>query len=287
MKLEQIQDLQLKAEKIRELIIRMAVRAGKGHITPAFSITDLLVVLYFDLLKIDFSNPKWEARDRFILSKGHGCLAFYAVLAERGFFPTEVLESFSQLGSPLGGHPDRFRTPGVEASTGSLGHGLSVGVGMAWAGKFDKKDYHVVVLMGDGETDEGSVWEAAMFASHHKLDNLIGIVDRNRIQMTDVTEKVISLEPLTDKWRSFGWSVQEIDGHNLLQIKDSISFAFLNHQGKPHLILAHTVKGKGVSFMENKPEWHFRIPKTDEATLAIEEIHKRIDSLQKKIHVIN
>lgn len=287
MKQEKISELQLRAEKIREWIIRMAVRAEKGHITPAFSITDLLVVLYFDILNINPSNPKWEERDRFILSKGHGCLAFYAVLAERGFFPTNILESFQQFGSPLGGHPDRFKSPGVEASTGSLGHGLSIGVGIAWAGKFDDKAYHVVVLMGDGETDEGSIWEAAMFASHHKLDNLISIVDRNRLQMTDATERVISLEPLTDKWRSFGWSVQEIDGHDPLQINDSLSFAFSNHQGKPHLILAHTVKGKGVSFMENRPEWHFRIPKADETARALEEIHKRMESLRRERRAAN
>jgi transketolase len=287
LKPEQIRKLQVKAEEIREWVIKMAVRAGKGHVTPAFSITDLLVVLYFDILRINPSDPRWKERDRFILSKGHGCLAFYAVLAEAGFFPTDLLESFSQLGSPLGGHPDRFRSPGVEASTGSLGHGLYVGTGMAWAGKFDKTDYHVVVLMGDGETDEGSIWEAAMFASHHRLDNLIGIVDRNRLQMTDATERVVSLEPVTEKWRSFGWSVQEIDGHDLPQIRESLSLAFASHQGKPHLILAHTVKGKGVSFMENRPEWHFRIPSTDETAQAMEEIRVRIEALRRTADAAN
>ena len=278
-------ELKLRSEKIREWIIRMVVRAGKGHVTPAFSITDILVALYFDILRINPSDPGWEGRDRFVLSKGHGCLALYAVLAERGFFPTGVLGSFSQAGSPLGGHPDRSRCPGIDVSTGSLGHGLSIGAGMAWAGKFDSMDYHVVVLMGDGETDEGSIWEAAMFASHKGLDNLIGIVDRNRLQMTDATEKVLSLEPLFDRWHSFGWSVHEIDGHDFRQIEDSLNLAFSCHHGNPHLILAHTLKGKGVSFMENRPEWHMQIPNKDETARALEEIANRIDALRRSSHV--
>jgi transketolase len=277
-----IRDLQLKAEEARAYILDTACKVGTGHIAPSFSITELLLVLYFETLNINPAVPDWEDRDRFVLSKGHGSLGLYTVLAMRGFFSVDVLQTFCQSGSSLQGHPDRFKCPGVEVSTGALGHGLSIAVGMALAAKFDHKQHHIVTLMGDGEIEEGSIWEAAMFAPRHRLDNLIGIVDRNRLQMTDDTENIVSLEPLKEKWQSFGWDVQEIDGHSLEAIDKSLKAAYSEHSGKPHLILAQTVKGKGVSFIENRASWHFKIPQGEEAEMAKKEISDRIEALWRK-----
>jgi transketolase len=263
--------LQEKATTVRKHIVRMIADAGSGHIAPALSCADIVVALYFDLLRLDPRNPHWEDRDRFILSKGHGCAAHYAVLAEKGFFPLEVLETFCRLDSILGGHPDRRKVPGVEASTGSLGHGLSMGVGMAIAGKVDRRNYRVVVLLGDGETDEGTVWEAAMAASHFKLDNVIAIVDRNRLQVDGWTDEVMNPEPLADKWRSFGWRVQEISGHDMAQILDALHVATAATE-RPSVIIANTTKGKGVSFMEGSVDWHYGTVTADAATRALQEL---------------
>lgn len=266
-----IRMLQEKAATVRKHIVRMIAGAGSGHIAPALSCADLLVALYFDVLRLDPKNPQWEDRDRFILSKGHACAAHYAVLAEKGFFPREVLETFCRFDSILGGHPDRRKVPGVEASTGSLGHGLSMGVGMAIAGKVDRKAYRVVVLLGDGETEEGAVWEAAMAAAHYRLDNLLAIIDRNRLQVDGWTAAVMNPEPLADKWRSFGWRVQEINGHDMAEILDSLQVATAARES-PAVIIAHTTKGKGVSFMEDSVDWHYGTVSAEASARALREL---------------
>ncbi|MGQ9851552.1 MAG: transketolase, partial [Aggregatilineaceae bacterium] len=210
-------------------------------------------------------------RDRFVLSKGHGCAALYAVLAECGFFPLEWLDTFYQNGSRLPGHATHTHVPGIEVSTGSLGHGLSIACGMALAAKRDGKPYRVFALLSDGECDEGSTWEAVLFASHHRLDNLIAIVDYNKIQSLGRVEEVINLEPLAEKWRSFGWAVREIDGHDVLEIEDALSQVPFE-AGRPSCVIAHTVKGKGVSFMEDKLLWHYRSPQGEEYEAALAEL---------------
>ncbi len=269
----QLNLLREKAGEIRKQVLNMGIRSGSGHVASALSCADIMAVLYFDILDIDPDNPISPKRDRFILSKGHGCLVLYTTLALRGFFPVSELERFNLLDSPMGGHPYRFGVPGVEASTGSLGHGLPVGVGVALAGHLDAAGYRVVVLLGDGEQNEGSVWEAAMAAAHYRLGNLIVIVDRNGLQVDGETERVMRLEPLGDKWRSFGWDVQEVDGHDIAALLDVVESAYgAGDGGVPHAIIAHTVKGKGISFMENKTEWHFGVPKGEQATQALKEL---------------
>jgi transketolase len=235
------------------------------------SAIELLVLLYGRILRVDPSDPQWPDRDRFLLSKGHSCAALYAVLAESGFFPVEWLDDFYLDGSRLAGHVTHTGVPGVEASTGALGHGLSIACGMALAAKRDKTPVRVFVLLSDGECDEGSTWEAALFAAHHGLDNLIAIVDYNKIQSLGTVQEVLRLEPLADKWRAFGWSVTEIHGHVFGQIEAALS-AFPRDAGKPTCIVAHTVKGKGVSFMENKLLWHYRPPDQRELQLALAEL---------------
>ncbi len=250
-----LRELEEKARTIRRDSLIMTTEAGSGHPGGSLSCADLLSVLYFHHLRYDPANPAWEGRDRFILSKGHACPALYSALSLAGFFPREWLRTLRRLGSPLQGHPDSSSTPGVEASTGSLGQGLSIGCGMALAGRLDRREYRVYVLMGDGEMDEGQVWEAAMFASHQRLDNLVGIVDRNRIQLDGFTEEIVGLEPLAEKWRAFGWNVVEVDGHDLRQVAEALDGAE-GVKGKPTVLLARTVKGKGVSFMENQVKYH-------------------------------
>jgi transketolase len=266
-----LRGLQQTARRVRQEIVRMIAGAGSGHIAPALSCADIIVALYFGGLRVDPRNPQWADRDRFILSKGHGCAAHYAVLAEKGFFPREVLATFCRLDSILGGHPDRRKVAGVEASTGSLGHGLPIGVGMAIAGKVDRKDYRVVVLLGDGETEEGAVWEAAMAAAHYRLENLIAIIDRNRLQVDGWTATVMNPEPLADKWRSFGWRVQEINGHDMAAIVGALQGACAAREG-PTVIIAHTTKGKGVSFMEDSVDWHYGAVSAEAATRALREL---------------
>ena len=251
------------AKEIRKKVVIMCFHAGGGHIAPSLSSVEILVGLYFKILKIDKNNYKSDNRDRFILSKGHASAALYAILAEKGIMNKNILNTFCQKGSILGGHPEKHLIPGVEFSSGSLGHGLSFGVGMAFAGKLDEKDYRVFTLLSDGECQEGSVWEAALFASHHKLNNLIAIVDHNKLQSLDQINNILSLNPLGDKWKSFGWEVREVDGHNLSQICDVLaSVPFVKN--KPSVLIANTVKGKGISFMENAPIWHYRLPSTTE-----------------------
>ena len=267
---EQLRQL---AWRIRRHSLLMTHRAHSSHIGSAFSVADLLAVLYGKHLRVDPSLPGWPDRDRLILSKGHACTALYAALAERGFFPYEWLGTFYQNGGLLPGHATHT-VPGVEISTGSLGHGLSVAAGMALAAKRDGKTYRVFVLMSDGECDEGSTWEPALFASHHSLDDLVAIIDYNKVQSMGTVKEVLDLEPLVDKWRAFGWAVREVDGHDLEQVDDVLSrvpFA----PGRPSCVVAHTIKGKGVSFMENTVLWHYRAPQGKEFEAALAELQAR------------
>lgn len=236
----------------------------------SFSMADIISVLYFDhVLKYDAMNPDWEDRDKFILSKGHACYALYAVLAKAGYFPEEELWHVSQVGSRFGGHPKIFDIPGVEASTGALGHGLSFAIGISYANKADQRKSHVYVVLGDGECQEGSIWEGALSAPTLELDNLTVIVDHNKLQAMDSLENIVHMNPFADKWKAFGWCVLEIDGHNYSEIRE----ALLHRQmGKPVLVIAHTVKGKGVSFMENVPIWHYRMPNEKELPVLMEEL---------------
>ena len=259
---EKIRELKLKANDIRRWVIEMTYHASSGHPGGSLSAADILSVLYFHELKIDPRNPEWDNRDRFVLSKGHASPAYYAALAMRGFFPTDELWSFRKINSRLQGHPSLI-IPGVDMCTGSLGQGLSAAIGMALAGKMDKKDYRVYVLLGDGEIEEGNVWEAAACASTHKLDNLIAIVDRNEIQLDDFTDKMVILDPLEEKWNSFGWRVLSINGHDTVQIIRALNEA-KKTRDKPSVIIAHTVKGKGVSYMENTAKYHGKPPQNEE-----------------------
>ena len=259
------------AKKGREHVLRMTNRAKSSHVGTNFSMMELLVVLYGSIMRIDPARPDWPDRDRFILSKGHGCAALYAMLAELGFFPLDWLESFYQDGSLLAGHITHVGVPGVDASTGSLGHGLSIACGMALVGKREGRPYRVFAVLSDGECDEGSTWEAALFAPHHRLENLVVIVDYNKIQSLGRVEEVLNLEPFADKWKAFGWSVQEIDGHDFEEIERTLRAAPLE-AGRPSCVIAHTVKGKGVSFMENKLLWHYRAPSDEELRKALAEL---------------
>lgn len=262
------------ATRIRAQVVTMSHRARSSHVGSSLSIADLLAVLYGEVLNIDPSDTDNPDRDRFILSKGHGCSAVYAVLTELGFFPKEWLDSYLQDGSHLFGHITHHGVPGVEASTGSLGHGLAIGCGMALAGKHDGRDYRVFVLLSDGECDEGATWEAALFASHHQRDNLVAIVDYNKIQAFGDVKEVLQLEPLAEKWRAFGWAAQEINGHAFQQIERALlSIPF--EPGRPSCIIAHTVKGKGVSFMENQLAWHYKYPNAEELDQALAELGVR------------
>ena len=233
----------------------MTTKAGSGHPGGSLSAADIIAALYFHHMRYDPKKPKWEDRDRFVLSKGHACPSLYAALAKAGFFSEETLWTLRKLGSILDGHPDMTKTPGIDASTGNLGIGLSFGIGIALAGRLDHKNYRVYVLLGDGELDEGQVWEAAMAASHFKIDNLTAIVDNNSMQLDGFTRDIMSLEPLAEKWSAFGWHVIEIDGHNVKEILDALDAAE-KIKSKPPVIIAHTIKGKGVSFMENQVYYH-------------------------------
>jgi transketolase len=246
------------ARRIRLHALRMCKLGGGSHIGSVFSCADILAVLYGGLLRLDPPRPRWTSRDRFILSKGHACAGLYAALAERGFFPLDQLDTHYQNGSMLSGHASH-KVPGVEVSTGSLGHGLSLAAGMAYAGALSHSAHRVFALLSDGECDEGSVWEAVMFAGHHRLKNLTVIVDYNRLQGIAPVSGVIRLEPFADKWRSFGWAVREVDGHRHDSLRTALSTVSLA-PGRPSCVIAHTTKGKGVSFMENTVLWHYRIP---------------------------
>ncbi len=266
----QIRELEQKAKKIRRLIIQMLVKAGSGHPGGSLSSADLITCLYFAKFRHNPEFPDWPDRDRFHMSKGHCCPLWYAVLAERGYFKIDELWNLRKLGSTLQGHPD-WRTPGVDVASGSLGQGLSIAIGMALAGKLDKKDYRVYCLMGDGEIQEGQVWEAAMAASHYRCDNLCALLDYNRYQIDGKISEIMELEPLADKWKAFGWHIIEIDGHNIKEILQAYDQAE-KIRNKPSIIIARTTKGKGVSFMENVVDFHGRAPTSEEARKALEEL---------------
>ena len=259
------------AKKVRIHALKMANSGGGSHIGSALSIADILAVLYTEILHLDPKDPKLEQRDRFVLSKGHAGAALYATLAETGFFPVSKLATHYQDGSDLCGHVSHKGIPGVEVSTGSLGHGLSLATGMALAAKIDQKKHRIFTLLSDGECDEGSTWEAVLFAAHHHLDNLSAIIDYNKIQSLDTVADTLELEPFADKWRSFGWQVQEVDGHNHQQLQSELSSVPLQSDC-PSVIICHTVKGKGVSFMENTVLWHYRVPRGEEFATALQEL---------------
>jgi len=256
------------AKRIRINTIKMVNRGGSSHIGSVLSVCDILAVLYGNILKFKSNKPKWEKRDRFILSKGHAGAGVYAVLAEFDFFPQKWLERHCQNGSLLSGHVSHQGIPGVELSTGSLGHGLPVGVGMAYAAKLGKKEHKIYVLISDGELDEGSNWEGVLFSSHHQLSNLTVIIDRNKLQSMDTTENTLSLEPLVDKWEAFGWHVSIINGHD----HEQLTHALKKSMDNPHCIIANTVKGKGVSYMENQIAWHYKTPQQQKFKQALQDI---------------
>jgi len=265
------QSLEDLSRTLRYNILKMIYEAQSGHPGGSFSAIDLMTVLFRDVLKYRPENPEWPDRDRFILSKGHAAPALYAVLAHFGFFPEDQLKTLRKMGSPLQGHPEKNKLPGVEASTGSLGQGISIGIGMALAARLDKKDYRTYVMVGDGEINEGQVWEAALYAGTHHLDHLIVILDHNGFQLDGSTGEILSLDPLAEKWKAFGWNVIEINGHRM----DEISRAFgqaVKNSGKPTLILAKTIKGKGVTFMENNNEFHGMAPNKEQYATAVKEL---------------
>jgi transketolase len=260
------------ARRVRMHIVAMTGLAGSGHPGGSLSVVEVLVTLYGAVMRHDPQRPDWPERDRLVLSKGHAAPALYAVLAEMGYFPTEYLSTLRRLGSPLQGHPDMRRTPGVDMSTGSLGLGLSVGNGMALSARLDKSPFRVYVILGDGECDAGPVWEAAMAAAHYRLDNLVAVIDRNGLQIDGTTEEVMSLELLADKWRAFGWHVIDVvDGHSIPRLYDAFGEA-RDHRGAPTVVIAPTVKGKGVSFMENVLDFHGKAPTQAQVELALAEL---------------
>lgn len=267
---KEIKLLKDKAKQIRRLIIKMLAQAGSGHPGGSLSAADIITCLYFKVMRYNPREPNWPERDRFHMSKGHCCPALYAALTEAGYFPLEHLWTLRKLGSLLQGHPDR-RTPGVEVASGSLGQGLSVALGMALSCRIDKQNYRVYCLMGDGEIQEGNIWEAAMACAHYKCDQLCAVLDYNGFQIDGCIKEIMNLEPLVDKWRSFGWHTIEIDGHNIKEILNALEEA-KTIKGKPSIIIAHTIKGKGVSFMENVLDFHGRAPTKEEAEKALKEL---------------
>ena len=267
-----VDELKRIALRMRLDIVKMIGAAGSGHPGGSLSEVELLTALYFRVMRHDAKNPTWADRDRFILSKGHGCPALYATYAEAGYIDPGLLNTLRKLGSPLQGHPDKRMLPVLEASTGSLGQGLSIGIGTAIAAKLDRRDYHTFVMVGDGEIEEGQIWEAAMFAGFHKLTNLTCIVDNNRQQLDGFVKDILDPAPVAEKFRAFGWRTAEIDGHDFEQVIPALEEARAAKDGKPTAVVAHTIKGKGVSFMENNPEWHGVAPKPEQVQAAVREL---------------
>ncbi len=270
--MQDVRELEAKALELRHDILNMIYKAGAGHPGGSLSCVELVTALYFHVMRIDPADPDWEDRDRFILSKGHACPTLYAALAERGFFGREVLDTLRQYHSILQGHPDMNKVPGLDMTAGSLGNGLSIGLGMALSGRMKHKDYMTYVLLGDGECQEGMVWEAAMAANHHRLKNLVAIVDVNGVQINGWVNDIMREEPFADKWRSFGWNVIEIDGHDMREVLNALHEA--RTMRAPTVILARTVKGKGVSFMEDDCAWHGAAPSAEQLRRAIADIEK-------------
>lgn len=272
-KIKEIEKLKNLANLVRQDIIKMISQAKSGHPAGALGMADVFVALYFNLLNHRPHQPRWKMRDRLILSNGHICAVQYAVMARCGYFPLSWLSKFRKIGSPLQGHPHNLSLPGLEISSGSLGHGLSIAAGMAWLAQFEKKKYQVFCLTSDGEQNEGSTWEAAMFAAKYKLGHLIQIMDRNGIQLSGKTQKIMPLEPLKEKYEAFGWKVLEISGHDFKEIFQAIEIAKNYHFG-PVLIIAQTIPGKGVSFMENKSLWHGKALTKTQAKKALLELRR-------------
>lgn len=270
---DEIKQLKDIARGIRCSILTMVKEAGVGHIGGSLSITDILVALYFKVLKINPRDPGWPDRDRLVMSKGHGAAAIYSTLAEKGFFPKEELGTFGLINSNLQVHPDKNKVPGIEASTGALGQGLSIGLGMALSARLNKKDYYTFVILGDGEIQEGQVWEAAMFASHYRIGNLTAILDYNNVQLMGNVSEIMEIAPVAEKWSSFGWEVSEVDGHNFNQIIESL-YKSKEVKGKPTIIIANTTKGRGISFMQNTCKWHGSVPTQEEYIKAMAEVKK-------------
>jgi transketolase len=268
-----VEDLEKMAAIIRCDIIEMICTAKAGHPGGSLSAADIVTALYFRIMQVDPTKPNWPDRDRFILSKGHACPVWYAALAERGYFDKSHLATLRQLDSILQGHPDMHKTPGIDMTAGSLGHGLSAGLGMALSGKMRQKDYHVFVIVGDGESQEGSIWEAAMSGAKWKLDNLTAILDYNNLQNDYAVDETMPIAPVPDKWKAFGWHVLEIDGHDMQQVVAALEKA-KSHKGPPTMIIANTIKGKGVSYMENVCEWHGKAPCKEEADQALAELRR-------------
>jgi transketolase len=270
-KTQNVEELQAIARTTRRQIVEMITAAKSGHPGGSLSAVELLVTLFFDVLRHDPQNPKWPDRDRFILSKGHACPVLYSVMAQCGYTPEDQLNTLRKLGSIYQGHPDVRFIPTLEASTGSLGEGLSIGIGMALAARLDGRPFRTYVVLGDGESQEGQIWESAMFAPFHKLDNIVAIVDYNKIQLDGFVKDIMDLEPLVQKWQAFGWHTLDIDGHSIPAIQKALAEAAAT-KGKPTCIIAQTVKGKGVSFMENNPKFHGVAPTQDEFQRALQEI---------------
>ncbi len=269
--------LREKAQFIRLETIRLIEIAKVGHYTSVFSAAELFAALYYDVMDLRHGEPKWPGRDRFMMGKGHAAVGLFPVLVEWGFFAKEILDNYTRLGNPLGDHPDMRKVPGVDFSSGSIGHALSGGLGMAMAGRMLGQDFTTFVMVGDGEMQEGQVWEAAMAASHHKVGNLVAIIDRNGFQLDGSVDDVIGVEPLADKWRAFGWEVHDVDGHDLAEVTPLLRRIKAERgRDKPVCIIARTVKGKGVSYMETEPGWHLGYLDPQDAQLAIEEIKSKV-----------
>ncbi len=275
-----IKELKIQSEKIRRRIVEIVYSAKSGHIGGSLSSVDIETALYFHIMNVDPKNPAMENRDRFILSKGHSVEALYSVLSAAGFIEDAVLDTYGQMNTILYGHPTK-KVPGIELNSGALGHGLPVGVGMSMAAKMDKKPFHTYVLMGDGEQGEGSIYEAVMSASHYKLDNLVAIIDRNNLQISGKTEDVMSLEPMRERWESFGWDVMDVAGNDMEALVGAFE-SIRYDNGKPTLLIAHTTKGCGVSYMEEVPKWHHGLPSDTQYDQAIAEINERIKKLTEE-----
>ncbi|MCU1723816.1 MULTISPECIES: transketolase [unclassified Pseudomonas] len=266
-----------KAQFIRLETIRLIEIAKVGHYTSVFSAAELFAALYYDVMSLRHGEPKWAGRDRFMMGKGHAAVGLFPVLVEWGFFAREILDGYTRLGNPLGDHPDMRKVPGVDFSSGSIGHALSGGLGMAMAGRMLGQDFTTFVMLGDGEMQEGQVWEAAMAASHHKVGSLVAIVDRNGFQLDGSVDDVIGIEPLADKWRAFGWDVYDVDGHNLAELTPLLRrIKAERNRERPVCIIAQTLKGKGVSYMETEPGWHLGYLDPEDAQRAIDEIKSKV-----------
>ncbi len=277
-----IKELEKRAYEMRLDVMHMGPRSGNvPHIAPSFSCAEIISALYFNTLNIDPKNPDWEERDRFIMSKGHGCLVQYSALARRGFFDMDELWKVKSIGSILQGHPDMQKTPGIDATSGSLGNGFSFAVGIADALKYKNSDANVYCLVGDGDSQEGIVWEGALFAGNRKLDNLVAILDYNHMQSGGSVDKIMSIEPVANKWESYGWKVLETNGHKVEDIVDALEVAS-RYRGKPVMVIAHTTKGRGVSYMENNNSWHARMPNTEEYAQGIMELEACIAQIERE-----